>query len=204
MTVELLERALGYTRVALAGVRPGNLHRPTPCAGWDLDALLDHMHDALDAFAEAAHGTISLDPPHRALDVRLSTLQTKACALLGAWSGAGQPTTVSLGGAVVPTTVVVRAAALEIAVHGWDVARATGHPTPLPDSLASELLPVARALVDDADRGTRFAPALGVETGAGAPDRLLAFLGRSPDQGGMTGPPRHTSSVRRTQERPAS
>ena len=31
--VELLERALAYTRGALSHVRPAHLHRPTPCAG---------------------------------------------------------------------------------------------------------------------------------------------------------------------------
>ena len=204
MTVELLERALGYTRVALVGVRPGDLHRPTPCAGWDLDALLDHMHDALDAFTEGAHGAIALTPPARALDVRLGALQATACALLGAWSGARPPATVTMGGVVVPTGVVVRAAALEIATHGWDVACATGRPVPIPDALAVELLRAAGELIADADRPTRFAPALDAAPGASAADRLLGYLGRAPDQTGMTGPLRHTSPVRQTRERPAS
>ena len=60
--VELLERSLAYTRVALADVRPDLLGRPTPCAGWSLGHLLAHMEDALDAFTEAAAGRVAVDP----------------------------------------------------------------------------------------------------------------------------------------------
>jgi uncharacterized protein (TIGR03086 family) len=213
--VELLERSLAYTRGALGGVRPTDLARPTPCAGWTLDRLLDHMDDALDAFTEGADGTIGLDPPHRTLDVRVATLQTKACALLGAWSLPTCPHAVLVGGLPTPTAVVVRAAALEIAVHGWDVARATGRGSPLPEALAAHLLAVARVLVDDADRTGRtgrFAAAYAVPPGAPAADRLLGFLGRpphwhsdrQPDQTDLAGPPPGVSAVRRTRERPAS
>lgn len=206
--VALLERALGYTRGALAGVRPEHLHRPTPCAGWDLDRLLDHMHDALEAFSEGALGVIVVDPPARGLDVRVAALQATACTLLGAWSSPGTPAHVLVGGVAVPTAVVVRAAALEITVHGWDVAQATGQATPVPDGLAGALLAQAAVLVDEADRGRRFAGPLGVPPGAGASERLLAHLGRSAggwaDRTDLTGPPGHSSRIRRTQERPTS
>ena len=47
--LELLERALGYTRGALATVG-ADRSGPTPCAGWSLADLLCHMDDGLDAF----------------------------------------------------------------------------------------------------------------------------------------------------------
>lgn len=203
--VELLERALLYTRSALVHVRPGHLTRPTPCAGWDLDRLLDHMHDALVAFEEGAAGEIDPDPPPHALDVRVATLQAKACDLLGAWSGA-RTTLVRVGGLPVPTAVVVRAAALEITVHGWDVAQATGRPAPIPPDLARSLSTVATALVDDADRGPRFAFPRDPGPHPGPAERLLAFLGRTPATAAtdLTGPPRHTYRVRRTRDLDAS
>lgn len=199
--VELLERALAYTRVALLQVRPDDLHRPTPCAGWSLDRLLDHMHDALEAFTEGAGGTIAVAPAPRGLDVRLAALQTRACELLGAWSAPTTPSTVVVGGLPVPTAVVVRAAALEITTHGWDVARATGRAVPVPADLARELHRVAVALVDDADRAERFADPLPVAADAPPDQRLLAFLGRS---GEGTGPVAQVSRNPRTAQRPAS
>ena len=84
--VELLDRALGYTRVVLAGVPGADLDRRTPCRDWNLGQLLAHMDDALDAFTEAAGGAV--DVPARGWSpLRVDRLQEKACALLGAWSG---------------------------------------------------------------------------------------------------------------------
>lgn len=190
--VELLERALAYTRGALLHVRPTHLSRPTPCATWNLDQLLDHMADALDAFTDGAAGRVDVDPPRRELDVRVAVLQTKACGLLGAWNAPGTPSVVRVGGLPVPTGVVVRAAALEIATHGWDVAQATGRRTPVPDALARELCRVAPHLVADDDRGERFAAPLPLPAAATATattttepvapaEALLAFLGRHAD-----------------------
>ena len=56
--VELLERSLSYTRVALSGISDDELGRPTPCTRWDLRDLLAHMDDALDAFTEGATGAV--------------------------------------------------------------------------------------------------------------------------------------------------
>ena len=59
--LELLERAIGYTRVQLQVVTPAMLCRPTPCAAWTLAGLLDHMADSLDTLTEAADlGTVVL------------------------------------------------------------------------------------------------------------------------------------------------
>ena len=58
--IELLDRALGYTRVVLAGVPGADLDRRTPCRDWNLGQLLAHMDDALDAFTEAAGGAVDV------------------------------------------------------------------------------------------------------------------------------------------------
>lgn len=58
--LELLEHALTYTGVALSDVTEGQLDRPTPCADWSLRELLEHLADSLDAFIEAATGTVAL------------------------------------------------------------------------------------------------------------------------------------------------
>ena len=81
------------------------------------------------------------------------------------------------------------AGALEIAVHGWDVASACGWPEPIPAALADRLLAIAPLLVTGADRtplsgpagpaGPLFGPAVTVPAGASASDRLTAFLGRT-------------------------
>jgi uncharacterized protein (TIGR03086 family) len=186
--VELLERALGYTRVVLADVVQPMLGRPTPCAGWTLGELLRHMEDALDAFAEAAAGRVGSPrapvPEHRTAADRVAALQHGACRLLGAWSALpAAAARVEIGDRVLPGPRLVGLAALEITVHGWDVGRATGRCPRIPAPLAAELLVPARRLVRPEDRGLLFARPRPTPAGAAYDDRLLGFLGRD-----LTGP----------------
>ncbi|WP_244930579.1 TIGR03086 family metal-binding protein [Nocardioides sp. W7] len=175
--VELLDRSLAFTCVALAGVGADDLERPTPCSRWSLGSLLAHMDDALDAFLEAAEGAVAVTPPAPAPDV-VGTLRGKAGALLGAWVRAC-PGDVLVGDAALAGPVLVTAAALEITVHGWDVGQATGRPRRVPDELAEGLLAAAGSLVAPRDRGVRFGPARDVPPDSPADVRLLAFLGRT-------------------------
>lgn len=181
--LDLLQRALDYTRGALAGITCHDIDRPTPCAGWSLADLLAHMEDALDAFAEAAGGTVGLhSAAPTALATRVRSLELKACGLLGTWMSAATPY-VDVGGHPLPVDTIARVAALEIAVHGWDVRRSIGQERPLPEPLAAALLPSALriALAED----DRFAPPVPVDIEAPAGAHVLALLGRAPS---ATGP----------------
>ncbi|MFI6636196.1 hypothetical protein ACIBI7_45560 [Nonomuraea fuscirosea] len=60
--VALLERAIDYTLGSLRAVTPSALCRATPCAGWNLQRLLDHMTDSLQTLNQAATGPIPLFP----------------------------------------------------------------------------------------------------------------------------------------------
>ena len=182
--VELLERAIGYTRGTLANVRADQLDQPTPCSRWRLGTLLDHMADSLDALTEASSGFLPLTPsPWTAADEqdRVGLLKARACALLGAWS-APAARSVLVGGQDLDARLLVGAGALEIVVHGWDVGQATGGDAGIPEDLAQALLPVARSVVGAAERGTTFAPAMPPLDPASWGDRLVAFCGRSPLQ----------------------
>ena len=65
--VEVLERALGWTRGVLAGIDDDEAGRSTPCTAWTLTDLLVHMVDALSVVMELSLGRLSLAaPPARA------------------------------------------------------------------------------------------------------------------------------------------
>ncbi|MGH3947728.1 MAG: TIGR03086 family metal-binding protein [Pseudonocardiaceae bacterium] len=183
--VGLLERAITYTLGSLHIVTPEGLSNPTPCRDWDLRALLRHMNDSLLALQEAIDiGRVDLDcacgdggPDADPVAV----VRDRACLLLGAWTNASDPQVVSIAGVSVATGIVTGAGALEVAVHGWDVAQACGRPRPMPPPLAEELLPMAALVVTDADRPARFAAPRDLPPAAGPAGLLLAFLGRRPD-----------------------
>ena len=176
--VELLERAIGYARGTLGGVRPDLLTRPTPCAAWTLADLLAHMSDSLDALTEASRGVIAVAPPPRTeAGATVAELRDKACHLLGAWSNP-HATAVRLGPARLESTMLLHAGALEIAVHGWDVGQATGSGEPVPEALARALAGSARALITAADRPLLFAPPVSITGVATSSALLLAYTGR--------------------------
>lgn len=178
-SVELLERAITFTRGSLALVTASALGRPTPCPDWDLRALLWHVHDSLLALQEAADvGDVGLAAT-RCTGDPITTVRDRATALLGAWTTCDGPR-MSIAGCPVTTHQVAGAGAVEIAVHGWDIARACGERRPIPDCLAAQLLTLTTTLVTDADRPGRFAPPIPVAADADAGDRLVAFLGRRP------------------------
>jgi uncharacterized protein (TIGR03086 family) len=182
----LLERAMGYTLGSLALVTPELMAGPTPCAAWSLRALLLHMNDSLQTLHEAIDsGRLDLEArPAAAADYGdpvadpVGTLRTRACRMIGAWADARGPTRISIADSGLPAGLVAATGAVEVAVHGWDVARSCGAFRPLPPSLAADLLPLVRLVVDDADRPHRFAAPPDVRPNGTASDHLLAHLGR--------------------------
>lgn len=179
--LDLLERAVGYTRGSLQLVTADLMSAPTPCPGWDLRTLLDHMNDSLQALEEAAavHRVwvgVTADP---AVDP-VAALRDRACRLLAAISRGQGDADVSVGGRPLTQRVLFSAGALEIVGHGWDVAVACGVRRTVPAALADDLLRVADVLVTDADRPARFAAPVPVAPSAPPGDRLVAFLGRTP------------------------
>lgn len=192
--VGLLEASLSGTREVLGRVGARDLRRATPCAGWDLAALVRHMDESLAAYLEASHGHLRLAPlPAPAAapgGAPVASVRARACTLLGAWSLAAEQDLdgVVLDGPVLeaaglPADLLVSTAALEVAVHGWDVARSLddpGCPTVLTEALATALLPVARCTVAAGRGSGHFAPAVATPPRAGAPTVLLGLLGRTP------------------------
>lgn len=177
---ELLERSIGYTLGCLRLVTPDLLACPTPCARWDLRALLWHLHDSLRALHEAADARdVRLRPATAERGDPVAAVHDAARGLLGAWAGV-EEIKVSVAGHDIGAGLVTGAGAIEVAVHGWDVAVACGHHRPIPPPLATRLLSLSPLVIDDADRPTRFAAQIPAPRTASPDDRLVSFLGRAP------------------------
>jgi uncharacterized protein (TIGR03086 family) len=203
--VALLERSVGYALGCLRLVSDSALDRPTPCRSWPLWMLLLHLEESIAALEEASDGAVRVAaedalgsgapalwtsgqpnaPGRGGSPSRLGVggavarrVRDQACRMFGSWAGASIEATI-VAGLPVDADVITRAGALEVAVHGWDVATACGLRRELPSALAADLLPVAWELVTDADRPARFGPPRLVSPWSCASDRLLAWLGRS-------------------------
>jgi uncharacterized protein (TIGR03086 family) len=180
----LLERAINYALGSLHIVTPVALAQPTPCPDWHLRDLLGHMDDSLLALQEAIDiGYVDLDVPSDPVGAAVDpvvSLRNRASQLLGAWANADGRQVISVAGQPLTAGILTSAGAIEIAVHGWDVARACGRHRPIPPSLAEEMLELSTLLVTDDDRPTRFAAPVAVAATADPSDRLIGFLGRHP------------------------
>jgi uncharacterized protein (TIGR03086 family) len=187
----LLEHAAGYTLEAAALVTPRLLPQATPCAGWDLRALMLHVSDSLGVLAEALRsGQVGLgaSPAHEPIADAdpLACLRHRARDLLGACAAAGaEERLVAIGDRELTVNLVAATGAIEVAVHGWDISAACGVHRPVPPGLAAALLPVAPLLIPRATRAGLFADPVAVPEPACSGDRLVAFLGRQPRPGGI-------------------
>ena len=188
----LFEPSISYALGAVVAIRPELLSRRTPCRDWDLRMLLRHASESLAAIAEGIEtGRVGLDPATQdevlAADPARA-FRERAGQLLDAWTGPGhQRRVIEIAGCPLAASVMAAAAALEVAVHGWDISRACGQRQPIPPALAIDLLAIAPVLVPRTGRHPLFAAPVTVAATAGPSDRLAAFLGRSPDIAPMPG-----------------
>jgi uncharacterized protein (TIGR03086 family) len=179
-----LNQAMQSTLAVLTKVRPGDLDTPTPCASWDVRALVNHFVGTARWWAAMIAGEDgNFDADYAAGDFVAAYEESIAIAV-GAFEADGAlERTVRLPFGEFPGTVVLGMAALDQFTHGWDLARAIGHPTDLDPALASALLGQARLAITDALRGpdgqAPFGPAVPVPDSAGPADQLAGFLGRS-------------------------
>src|SRR5690349_2663760 len=182
---QLLEPSIGYVLGVVLAVTPELLSRPTPCSEWDLRMLLRHASESLAAFGEGIEaGRIGLNPAAEDGDLAADparAVRDRACQLLDAWTSPGhQRQVIEIAGCPLAASVMAAAAALEVAVHGWDINQACGQRRPIPRALATSLLAIAPVLVPRACRHPLFAAPVTVPATAGASDQLAAFLGRAP------------------------
>jgi uncharacterized protein (TIGR03086 family) len=181
----LLEPSISYALGVVLAVTPELLSRPTPCRGWDLRMLLRHASESLAAIGEGIEaGHIGLDPAAEDGDLAADparAFRDRAGQLLDARTGPGhQRYVIEIAGCPLAAGVMAAAAALEIAVHGWDISRACGQRQPIPRPLATSLLVIAPVLVPRTGRHPLFAPPVTAPATADPSDRLAAFLGRTP------------------------
>ncbi len=181
-SVAVLDGAVAWTHGWLQQARTSPLSLPTPCRRWDLGQLLTHMDESLMAIAEAAElGRVDVDPQPfpPGPDELVDRIVQRACRTRAAWHQRVTSAPMCVGDLALGRDTVALVGALEIAVHGWDVAVATGQAPRLPEDLATQLFDVALAVVLPQERGRRFAEQVTVPLAAPVGTRLLAHLGRT-------------------------
>lgn len=83
-----------------------------------------------------------------------------------------------MGFAELPATLVANILNLELLVHAWDFAKATGQELTVSPVLSDYVLGLARNTISPQRRDTSFADETLVDESAASMERLIAFTGR--------------------------
>ena len=175
----------------VANVKDDALDRPTPCPAYSLGDLIEHVGGLSLAFTAAgrkernaytemggAGDASRLDADWRERIPRNLAALAQTWAEPGAWTGMTR-----IAGNDSPAGVVGLVLADELAVHGWDVARATGQAYACePDILEAALKFLQMFASPDAPAGPEvtFGPARILLDEAPLLDRVVGMAGRDP------------------------
>jgi uncharacterized protein (TIGR03086 family) len=191
MTAVELEPATGQMADLVRGVPDALLDAPTPCPGYTLGDLLDHVGGLTLAFAAAARKTFGDETSQgpsgaasRLGDDWRTRIPRDLVALAEAWRDpAAWDGTTQAGGLELPGGVAGVVVLDELVVHGWDIARASGQPY----DCDPQLLEVVHDFVaqfsepgQEAARAGLFGPVVDVPDDAPLLDRVIGLTGRDP------------------------
>ena len=164
---------------------PGDaLDWPTPCATYNVAALLNHVGGSLVAFRAAAIKqplpggpsgvAANLDPQWR------SAVPRDARALADAWDDPEAWTGMTAAGGVdLPGEVAAIVGLGEIVIHGWDLAKAIDQPADYDGPGVDEVLQMVTQFRGGGFEGL-FGPEVTVPPDASTFDRILGITGRDP------------------------
>jgi uncharacterized protein (TIGR03086 family) len=182
----VLDEARAMLRTAVAGVPADGWNLPTPCEQWTATQVLQHA--ALDqlAWASALSGAAMpgenpFAPSGQLAGEPVAYTDQALDASVAAWTAIGTETVPSpLPQGEMAPELAAGAAALDAAIHAWDIAVATGQGSPLTAELARALMPVATSIVEPLRAYGAYAAALEPAT-ADDDVALLSYLGRNPN-----------------------
>ena len=171
---ELLAATLTTTGSIIAGVAPEQGGLPTPCDGYDVDQLVDHLVGWAGSFAARLGGAPFEGEPaaYRSGPDPAGDFRTAAATISAAYRADTEASR------ALPLGVLL----MEFLAHGWDLATATGQDAPFAPVAAERALAAGRQMLKPEYRGPdhAFGPEVAVPAEAGAVDRLVAYLGRDP------------------------
>jgi uncharacterized protein (TIGR03086 family) len=177
MNMDLLDlygRASEWTVDKVRGATD-KLDARTPCDDWDVRTLQSHMLQTQQYFVDSAQGregSLTPNPPDLLGDDPVRQFEDARAQTLRVF---GQD------GVIEKTGPAIGIAFSDMLLHGWDLAKATGQDTTMPDGLAESAYQMIHGRFTDEQRKGVFKPEIEVGDDASPQDKLLAYTGRDPN-----------------------
>lgn len=182
----MTECATEAARVARGVDVPPPVTAPTVCDGWDLRELINHwvLYTAHGSECRALRRPIPDELTGRDFAARGDWAERYATQLeraVGAWSDPAVWTgDIDTGNGSAPAAETAAMLVMETALHGWDVARATGQEFRLSGPAAAFLLETVEGYAALYRQYEGFADEVSVSGAASDFERALALSGRDP------------------------
>ena len=183
----IFQRALDQAGQQVAAVRPGELRNSTPCADYDVRALLGHVVAVLHKVARVGAGGDARDVPDPidgvADDGWASAFSQARGEVERVWADdAMLDRVVTLPWATLPGRVALDAYTHELTAHSWDLAYATERLSELDPDLAVRALDAFPTFAPPEERSGQgpFGPVVPVPDNADVYTQLATYLGRQP------------------------
>ncbi|BCW70822.1 TIGR03086 family metal-binding protein [Arthrobacter sp. NicSoilB8] len=168
------EASLAVAQRVLQGLKDSDMDARTPCEDFTVDGLLDHLFGSIASIGTALGVTVP-DRPTASPEVRIAVASQ---ITLEAFRARGLEGSLDMGFAELPATLVANILNLELLVHAWDFAAATGQELAVSPVLSDYVLGLARNTISPRMRGATFAEEALVDESAASMERLIAFTGR--------------------------
>jgi uncharacterized protein (TIGR03086 family) len=180
--LEIFDRIQAETLARATDVSVGQFEDPTPCTGWTVRTLLNHLIEINLQYAAIAGGTepIADGLDHTGSD-HVAAYTAAAQTARAAFARPGMlEQTYDFPWGLEPGWTIVRHVCNELLIHTWDLSRATGQSTDLAPDYAPKSLAIWKAWFGDRPRpaGGAFGPERTAPEGSTPADHLAAYLGR--------------------------
>ncbi|MEU4546443.1 TIGR03086 family metal-binding protein [Nonomuraea dietziae] len=170
----LMTRATERTSALVRAVPQEQFGSPTPCAEFDVKDLIAHMEWVAELFESLGRKGPYVEQGPYAGDFTERAERTLAVwSRREAWDG----TSPVMG---LPMTTLAHMYLVDMVVHGWDLARATGQPYEPEPEAVSRALAFSEQMAEMGRQRGVFGPPVAVADDAPEFDRLLGVIGRDP------------------------
>lgn len=168
------EAALAVIQPVLRSLTEADRDRPTPCAGFTAHELVEHLTGSLVQLAGMA-GAVLTVPQRGSAEDKVSVV---AGDMIEAWRGVDLEGTMPFGAGEVPAYFLASILPVELLLHGWDLARATGQELHVADEVVGYVRGIGEGLIESG-RGGSFGPEVTPAPNASPIDAFAAYAGRT-------------------------
>jgi uncharacterized protein (TIGR03086 family) len=170
------EAVLAAMQPMLRSLTDEDRAKQTPCAEFTCHELVEHLTTSLQQLGAMA-GAEVVPPDRGPVENRISVMADQA---ITGWRTRGLEGMVpGPGGTEMPASFAASILPIELLLHGWDLAQATGRRLLVSDEVVGYVAGLAQDVVPGG-RGSSFGEELTPAPDADELDRLAAFAGRTP------------------------